>query len=106
MTAKRFYLWLAIATGIGAILGTLCTIAYRYGCDVQKVQKVTTATAELYVDVKEIKSDVNDLKEKQAAYYEKVANIERGVNRLESTMEKFFVVRPLAEMSTDRRNLQ
>jgi glutamine synthetase type III len=95
MTAKKLYLYLAIATAVGALLGTFCTIAYNYGCSVQKVEKVTEATAELYVDVKEIKADVNDLKVNGAVVKEQVKSISKDV----STIMDWIKPRQLSEVT-------
>lgn len=83
MTTKKLLLWLSIATAIGTILGVVGKMAYDRGCEVQKVEQVSAATSELYVDVKEIKKDVNDLKTDAAVTKEKVSNIEKGIANIE-----------------------
>jgi len=82
MTQKKLLLWLSIATAIGTLLGWMGKIAYDWGCEVQKVEQVSQATSELYIDVKEIKSDIGDIKKDAAVTKEKVSNIVKGLDEI------------------------
>ena len=79
MTTKKLLLWLSIATAIGTLLGAFGKWAYDKGCQETKVEQVSQATSELFIDVKEIKKDVGELKTDVAVMKNGISDIKSWI---------------------------
>ena len=91
MTAKKLYLWLAIAVAVGTLLGIIGKMAYDRGCEVTEVKKVSKAQIEQYLDIKVIKENVGDLKTSTQINGARIEDLKDDTRDIKSLLKEIMV---------------
>lgn len=89
---KQLKLILALLGILLTILGFAIGVAYQAGCQVTTVKRNSVATSELYVDVKEIKQDMADVKTDVAITKERLSSLASGVDEIRRWIQPRKVV--------------